>query len=573
MAKSNRQRKQDRAKAAARKAEQQRRKDRAEQQLQYEETLLEALDFDVPPARLAELVAANLADTLFAARIARLRLRKQQVEDELEPDREPRAGDVPEAARLLIAGTAEPRGIGVLAFAVVGAHADGDEEAEHRYSAELLGRCREIGDSQWLTAVGARTEDGHPGEAFALAREHLAEQPQDDLANQILGEAVEAIARQASGERGDAESAALELFADRSGWTAARDAVQAFATDGPWRERLRLVTEDISQDRADADWTSQARAAYLGLAAEAGLLSTQEGVEDSGRGDSAAEILAADRDGPRRQTLLAAFAAAPGTAAELADQAAAWEAEGRCGIWQVGTATAEPGLLATELLTGAQRYAEFPADALDGAAPWAAWLGRLVPVDGIWRAAGAGLWLSPVEADAVTTFADQTVEGMLHSLQGKPLPPRDPLDFSTPAPHGVLVMLNEPASPPVARFSDSVMIAMSAQTARAVLQHRATSPGHGNAADGAAPDGATADAIAGREKSWLDKPSPALSGLTPREARDGEAEDVIRLESLLRRLEFHAAGAAGRPAADAGYLRTELEMEDPFEAIIDATAD
>jgi hypothetical protein len=54
-----------------------------------------------------------------------------------------------------------------------------------------------------------------------------------------------------------------------------------------------------------------------------------------------------------------------------------------------------------------RRYAQFPAPALDGAAPWAVWLGALVPVDGIWRSTGNGTWLGPVEGDAVAEYADQ----------------------------------------------------------------------------------------------------------------------------------------------------------------------
>ena len=566
MAKSNRQRKQDRAKASAKKADQQRRKDRAEQERQWDAAVTEALDYDTPPDRLAELVAGHLADDLIVARIARLRLQRQRAEDEFDRDREPRAGEVPEAARLLIASTEEPRGIGVLAFAVVGAHADGDEEAEHRYVAELLDRCREVDDEEWLAAAASRIDDGHPGEAFALTREYLTSHPQDEKANSTFGEALEAVARKEEADRDAADSAALEQFADRSGWAGTRDAIAAFVQEGTWAQRLRLAEQDMGKDAGGADWTPEARAVYQAFVADAALfLTDDEDVDDEAPVQAPGELGASDREGPGWQTAFEDFALAPDTDAELAARAAACLADGRYGIWQVDEAGPTPGLLVTDLLTVAQRYAEFPSGILDGTGPWGAWLGRLAPVDGIWRAVGAGLWLSPLEADAVSVFVSEALTAITSAMLNKPLPDLHELDFDRPDPHGVLILVKEPVPPEFLALADSAIAATSAEAAHGVLEHRAQQARRRNV------DEAAANAIAGQEEAWLDKPSAALDGQTPREASEAGPKEIVLLETLLRRIEFNSATAT--PAVDVDYLRAELDLYDPLEVLLDMARD
>jgi hypothetical protein len=66
-----------------------------------------------------------------------------------------------------------------------------------------------------------------------------------------------------------------------------------------------------------------------------------------------------------------------------------------------------------------RRYAEFPARVIDGAPPWSVWLGALAPTEGIWRVTRAGIWLSPVEGDAVAEYADDAVWHMLSTITGE----------------------------------------------------------------------------------------------------------------------------------------------------------
>jgi hypothetical protein len=163
-------------------------------------------------------------------------------------------------------------------------------------------------------------------------------------------------------------------------------------------------------------------------------------------------------------TPLRAFAADPATPAELAARASEWDRHVRFGIWQVPEPKAAPGVWCTELVSGLRRYAQFPAAALAGAAPWSVWLGALVPADGIWRSTGNGIWLSPLEGDAVAEFAEQAVSRMLEELSGVPrdqLPEPGEIRFGQAEPYCVRwetgeepePEFGENTSPVIARFT------------------------------------------------------------------------------------------------------------------------
>ncbi len=103
---------------------------------------------------------------------------------------------------------------------------------------------------------------------------------------------------------------------------------------------------------------------------------------------------------------LRAFAAGCGCR-ELADRASAWDDQVHYGVWQLPDPVPAPGVWCTDLVSGTRRYAQFPKHLPDEAAPWAVWPAALVPVDGIWRSSGNGVWLSPVEGDVVAEYVDQ----------------------------------------------------------------------------------------------------------------------------------------------------------------------
>ena len=149
-------------------------------------------------------------------------------------------------------------------------------------------------------------------------------------------------------------------------------------------------------------------------------------------------------------TPLRAFAVDPATPGELAARASEWDRHVRFGIWQVQEPKTAPGVWCTELVSGMRRYTQFPASALDGAAPWSVWLGALVPTDGIWRSTGSGIWLSPLEGDAVAEYAEQAVWHVLEELSGVPhgrLPEPGEIRFGQAEPYCVRWEIGEEPEP------------------------------------------------------------------------------------------------------------------------------
>jgi hypothetical protein len=176
-------------------------------------------------------------------------------------------------------------------------------------------------------------------------------------------------------------------------------------------------------------------------------------------------------------TALRAFAADPQVPREFAAQASAWDDHVHYGVWQLPDPVAAPGVWCTDLVSGTRRYAQFPASALDGAAPWTVWLGALVPVDGIWRSTGNGIRLSPVEGDAVAEFADEAAQLGIQLLSGVPrdqLPQPRPVRFGQAEPYCVRWETGETPDPEFAEFASAVTAGLITRLASQVWWKRAT---------------------------------------------------------------------------------------------------
>jgi hypothetical protein len=178
MAKSNRRKKQDRARVdsrhaaeARRKAEDVQRRDRAEAKQHADGLFDRATDMALAPAALAALIMDELADSTGAGVIAHARLRNGA-----EP------ATLAEAARLLIAacpGADRADGLppGVLAFAAVAAHAIGDEAEEARHTEALLDLARAFDDEAPMQVVGDVLWWTHPLEAAEMFRRYVLNNP------------------------------------------------------------------------------------------------------------------------------------------------------------------------------------------------------------------------------------------------------------------------------------------------------------------------------------------------------------------------------------------------------------
>ena len=79
----------------------------------------------------------------------------------------------------------------------------------------------------------------------------------------------------------------------------------------------------------------------------------------------------------------------------LARRAADWAEHAHYGLWQLIYPSPAPGVPCLDLASGIRKYIPFPPRALDGVPRWTVWLGGVIPVDGVWRATGTGIRLSP----------------------------------------------------------------------------------------------------------------------------------------------------------------------------------
>jgi hypothetical protein len=176
MAKSSRRKKQDRARVETRHADEARLRNRAEARRQADGLLDRAIDLALPPAALTALIVDGLTDWTGSGFIAYARLQRGAPPATLA-----------ETSRLLLAacsGDGRPDSSGpatlppgVLAFAAVAAHANGEEEEERGYIETLLesagaGARRPPLEGAW-DVLGWT----HPAEAAEMARRYLLDHP------------------------------------------------------------------------------------------------------------------------------------------------------------------------------------------------------------------------------------------------------------------------------------------------------------------------------------------------------------------------------------------------------------
>jgi hypothetical protein len=452
--KNSSRKKQDRAKAATRRAEQERRRAKAARQRQSAERHQQLRNPSASPAAIAEILAAELPEQVAAADMMHLRMSLGVPAEE-----------VVETARLLLERAApEPPGIGALAVAALAAHLAGDEDAEHGYARELLARVDGSRDpGRRLEVIRSATGRDHPGETCELIEPYLREHPDDELAADIYARALAKAYVQA--EPGELETAALDRYRDRSGVDALDRAVDEFTERPPWGAIIRKWMDDERAGQKTQRWRPAERDTTDALMAEVAVLFPFAG-----------EAGDAEEDDGAPDTPLQAFAVAPETPAELAALAAERGEHVRYGIWQVAHPSPSPGVWCTDLVSGVHLYAQFPAEVIDGAPPWSMWLGALAPAEGIWRATRAGTWLSPVEGDAIAEYAEDAVWHMLHRITGERgvYPPvLEQVRFGQAEPYCVRWESGEEPEPEFGAFASPVVARLTPRLAAWVWQKRA----------------------------------------------------------------------------------------------------
>lgn len=487
MAKSNRRRKLDRAKRQVRDTQ---RQAAAGRRLAAEEMIADAVasydrlvDPGTSAAELARLLDEELGGSPVFTFLVNQMLEEgsslERLAEVAETMLEP--GDLDESASSLTA----------LTFAAEVARAEGkvgrthelldqalaavaDDPKRRMGLLDLLRVSRRLADclSVLEAAIRDTPDDNHAAEQYGLGiqeayRSANHQQPSDPCT----------CGRGASWQEccGPRVHAALSRFTDRSGLTAISDAVAAFLVTSQYGHMVDNQVSDIVGDYDDLDWKPDELASFRALLAEHALLTAKLPAGDFGADDGQEE---GEAVGP-----FAAFAADPSAPPELAANADTWLRHIQYGLWRIDGRTAAPGLWCTDLCSGLVRYAEFPAQLMGEWPRWSVWLGALVPVDGVWRATGTGLRLSPTEGDAVAEFVEAASESLVHALAGKRMrSPRsaEPIRFGHAEPIGVLTDWQEPASSNVASVIGMVVGFLLPRILGEVYQHRWTPPAFRN---------------------------------------------------------------------------------------------
>ena len=463
MASSNRRKKQNRAKAAAKHAEARRRRAATARIHAVQARLSRIYDPETSAAELAVLLGEHYQGVPVAGWLASALLREGSSLARLQ-----------DAAELILPSQDAPA-LTALTFAAAVAGAAGDAGEEQRLIAQALAAADEAADPDVrLEVVDFISTSGHAAEAVELLEPRLKEAPDDDFASDLYGVAIErAYATARADETAARERAAVHRFADRTGLVALRDAVGAFLDGTELGEVVRAqVTEELSE-ADDLDWSPEGRVAFAKLAEELAWLTVNPGQDEDKTPDNTGDLLA--DDDPAGVPLLA-FAADPSTPSALAARALAWHEHIHYGLWRIEDPVPAPGLRCTDIVSGTERYVEFPAGAAAGLPRWTVWLGGIVPVDGVWRSTGAGVRLSPAEADAVAGSIDEAALATLQALAGEPEVPPTPIPFGHAEPHGVYADDQEPVSAEMTGMMGKVAGAMITGIVADVHRYRATPP-------------------------------------------------------------------------------------------------
>lgn len=541
MAKSNRRKKQDRARADAKRALAQRRRDRVEQDRLSQRRLELIHDPATPSEELAGLLDEHYEGSAIDGGLVASLLEAGAEAERLE-----------ETSRRLWRDDS----LTALTFAAGVAHATGDEAAGRSFIDKALALsdpARLPGEPPAGPDLGPRVgvtrfllDLGYPAEAAELLEALIRDWPQDEEATEQYGAVIERLDEAPEGDRDERAQAALDRFGDRSALLTLYTALGKYLAGTEHGAHLQATLEAHRKAVLDMGWAEGGAQGFGEFAEELALLGTS------------------DNDDPADNPM-AAFAADPSVTPDLAARATDWYEHIRYGLWRVEDPVPSPGVWCTDIVSAARRYVQFPAERVGRLPRWAVWLGGLLPVDGIWRITGRGVWLSPREADAAAEFIDRAGDELARAVTGTAArgihdDHPEKIRFASAGPRGVQAGYDNAFDPTTAGLSSRVINALATRIAAEVYDYR-RSP-------------ARAKHI---EVVDYDERLPMLRGRTIRQAVRGMPEDQMRVEALLREWEYQSdlLAAVGKPVSDVAALRTELGLPSDLDGIdeLDGTED
>ena len=538
MAKSNRRKKQDRARADAKRALAQRRQDRVEQDRLAQRRLELIRDPATPPDELAGLLEEHYEGTAIDGGLV-----TSLLEAGADPER------LEDTSRLLWSDDS----LTALTFAAGVARATADPAAERTFIDKALAVAAVDDPAPRLGVTRFMLDLGYLAEATELLEELIGDWPQDEEATEQYGTAIERVHEVLAGDAADPESpdesverqqAVLARFSDRTGLNALYSDLGKYLAGTHHGGHLQATMDAHRKAVLDMGWKDGEAQGFGEFAEELALLGT------------------ADNDDPAANPM-AAFAADPAVTPDLAARATAWYEHIRYGLWKVEDPVPSPGVWCTDIVSAARRYVQFPEEKVGRLPRWAVWLGGLLPVDGIWRITGRGVWLSPREADAAAEFIDRAGDELARAVTGTAA--RGILDdhpekirFASAGPRGVQAGYDSAFEARTAELSSRVINALATRIAAEVYGYRRS------------PARAKHVAVAG-----FDERLPPLRGRTIRQAVRGAPEDQMRVEALLREWEYHSdlLAAAGKPTIDVAALRAELGLQSDLGDVDDLGGD
>ncbi len=439
-----------------------------------------------------------------------------------------------------------------LTFAAGVARATGDLAAERTFIDKALAvsepSVTSADPAPRLGVTRFMLDLGYLAETTAFLEQLVHQWPQDEEATEQYGIAIERMHEPAPGDAAgaapagalDANQAVLARFSDRTGLNTLYSELGKYLAGTHHGDHLQATMDAHRKAVLDMGWKEGEAQGFGEFAEELALLGT------------------ADNDDPAANPM-AAFAADPAVTPDLAARATAWYEHIRYGLWKVEDPVPSPGVWCTDIVSAARRYVQFPQEKVGRLPRWAVWLGGLLPVDGIWRITGRGVWLSPREADAAAEFIDRAGDELARAVTGTAA--RGILDdhpekirFASAGPRSVQAGYDSAFESRTADLSSRVINALATRIAAEVYGYRRS------------PARARHVAVAG-----FDERLPALRGRTIRQAVRGAPEDQMRVEALLREWEYHSdlLAAAGKPTIDVAALRAELGLQSDLDDVED----